>query len=305
MTSAPAPEITRSRSIPLIWIVPLVAVVIAGWMIFRESRNHGPDITIEFNDGSGIEAGKTPLEYNGVTIGTVHEVELTKDLSRVVVRVRLRKTAGMIAQTGSEFWIVHPEFSFSGVRGLETLVRGVRLNVRPGHGAPTTHFQGRESAPAPEAVEAGRAFILQCDKLGTVAPGAPVYYRDVKVGNVETSRLASDAESVLIRIRVFTPYTGLVRTNTRFWNAGFSLKGGLFSGFDFKNISLESLFTGGVGFATPDGPLAPVADDSARFQLASEPEAEWLKWHPQIAIAPGEQIPEQRPVAQPPAIVKP
>ena len=305
MSAAPAPKITRARTLPLIWIVPIVALVVAGWMIFREQRNHGPEISIEFADGSGVEAGKTPLEYNGVAVGTVQTVELTRDLARVVVRVRLKKNAANVARAGAEFWIVHPEVSFSGVRGLETLVRGVRLNVRPGSGAPATRFQGLDSPPAPELTAAGRAFILKSDRLGSLAPGAPVYYREVKVGAVETSRLARDATSVLIRIRVFNPYIDLVRTNTRFWNASFSIKGGLFSGFDIKNVSLETLFTGGVGFATPEGNLAPAAADGAEFSLADEPEKEWLKWQPQIPIAPVEQAPDSRGATPPTTIVKP
>jgi paraquat-inducible protein B len=105
------------------------------------------------------------------------------------------------------------------------------------------------------------------------------------VGAVEASRLSGDSTAVLVRVHVEAPYADLVRTNSRFWNTGgFSFKVSLF-GAELKDTSLESLVTGGVAFATPDAsPLAPPAADSAQFNLASEPDKEWLKWSPKIPI---------------------
>jgi len=77
-----------------------------------------------------------------------------------------------------------------------------------------------------------------------------------------------------------------VRINTRFWNTGgFSFNVSLFGGAQLKNTSLESLVTGGVAFATPDGAeLAPAALNETEFSVATEPEKQWLKWSPKIPI---------------------
>ncbi len=303
--SAPSPQITRRRGFSLIWVVPLVALVAAVWMLLRTARDHGPEIVIDFADGSGLEAGKTPLEYAGVSVGMVRSVKLASDLSHVEVRVQLHKEAAGLARTGAQFWVVHPEFSFSGVRGLETLVRGVRLNVRAGDGPPAQHFRGLDATPPPEQTNAGRAFHLRTGKLSGIATGTSVYYRDVKIGSVEATRLADDATSVLIRIRVLTPYIDLVRTNSRFWIAGFSIKGGLLSGLELKNLSIESLFSSGIALATPEGDLAPSAPNGAEFTLADEEGKDWSKWSPHIPIFPTDQSPEPRPQPQPPDVIKP
>lgn len=295
MTVPDTPKVTRAPSLPLVWVVPLIALAVGAWMIVREFRNRGPLITIEFPQGAGIEAGKTPLEFNGVPVGTVTRVELKQDLSAVVVELRLKRSAAALATEGAQFWIVSPEIGFSGVRGLETLFTGARLNVRPGRGGSATSFKGLAKAPPIENTEEGRAFVLQADRLGSVSPGAPVFYREVKVGVVETSRLDDDAAGVLVRIRVKTPYARLVRTNTRFWNAGgVSFKMGLL-GAELKSTSLESLFVGGISFATPDDPagLAPEAPDGTLFTLHSEGDKEWLKWQPRIRITPPNEAPEQ------------
>jgi len=295
MSTAPAqPKVSRGGSLPLVWIVPLIALAVGGWMIYREFRHRGPEISIEFADGSGIEPRKTMLVYRGVAVGTVVGVELQQNLQGVIAQVRLEKNAAALARQGAQFWIVHPEIGFTGVSGLETLFTGARINVRPGHGPAAAHFRGLDRAPALEQVEEGRAFVLQADRLGSLSPGAPVFYREVRVGVVETSQLDTNATGVLIRIRIKTPYVNLVRTNTRFWNAGgVSFKMNLL-GAELKSTSLESLFTGGIAFATPDSgrELAPVAPDGTLFTLHAEMDKDWLKWAPRITIAPPDEAPE-------------
>jgi paraquat-inducible protein B len=294
MSTAPAPKVSRERGFPLIWIVPVIAVAIGLWMGYKELRDRGPEITIDFADGSGIEAGKTTLEYKGVAAGTVQDVELKRDLEGVTVRLRVKKRAAALAVADSKFWIVHPEIGFSGVHGLETLVTGVRLNVLPGKGAPATHFTGLDKTPAPDVTDEGKSFILQSDRLGSLTTGAPVFYRELKVGAVEASRFSDDSTSVLVRIHIEAPYVDLVRENTKFWNTGgFSFKVSLF-GAQLKDTSLESLVTGGVAFATPDtGPLAPAAAADTQFGLAAEADKEWMKWAPKIPIKSPERLVEK------------
>jgi paraquat-inducible protein B len=278
--------VSRARSFPLVWVVPAIALAVGGWMGFRELVDRGPMITIDFADGSGVEAGKTILEYKGVSAGTVESVELKPGLGGVSISLRLKRSAAALADAGARFWIVHPEIGFSGVRGLDTLVSGVRLNVIPGSGARLKRFTGLDKTPAPDVTDQGRSFILQSDQLGSLTSGAPVFYREFKVGAVEASRLSGDSTQVLIRVHIDAPYADLVRTSTRFWNTGgFSFKVSLFGGAELKDTSLESLVTGGVAFATPDAaPLAPPAPGDSAFPLAPEPDKEWLKWAPKIPI---------------------
>jgi paraquat-inducible protein B len=212
----------------------------------------------------------------------------------VSIRVRLKSDAAALARAGAQFWIVRPEIGFSGVRGLDTFVTGVRINVLPGSGTPGESFTGLDSPPAPDVVDEGRTFILRGGRLGSLGTGAPVFFREFKVGSVETSRLSDDATAVLVRIHIEAPYVDLVRTNSRFWNTGgFSFKASLFGGAELKDTSLESLVTGGVAFASPDGSdFAPPARNGAQFDLVSEPDEAWLKWAPRIPIKSTEEVGE-------------
>ena len=307
MNPLPDPRISRALTLPIIWVVPVIALAVGGWMGYRELSRRGPEITIDFANGSGVEAGKTTLEYKGVSAGRVEKVELNPGLDGVRLRLRLDKHAAALARAGAQFWIVRPEIGFSGVHGLDALVGGVRLNVLPGNGPAATRFRGLDTTPPPNVTDQGRSFILQCDKLGSLTSGAPVFFRELKVGAVEASQLSGDSTTVLVRVHLEAPYADLVRTNSRFWNTGgFSFKVSLF-GAELKDTSLESLVTGGVAFATPDaGPLAPAATDGTQFSLASEPDKEWLKWSPKIPIkSPESALEPPDKTGLIPALVKP
>ena len=290
MNTLPKPRISRRPTIPLVWVVPLFALIVGAWMLINEYRNHGPEIVIDFEDGSGIAVGKTRLVHKGVAVGIVRDAELKPDLSGVSVRVRLDRSAAPLAAEGAQFWVVQPEISFGAVRGLDTILTGARINVTPGRGAPARHFTGLEHPPLPRGRDGSRSFILSADRLGSINPGSPVFYREVKVGLVESSRLSDDSTSVLIRFRIEAPYVALVRTNTRFWNAGgFAFKIGLF-GAELKNTSLESLVSGGIAFATPDTlPLASPAPENTQFELSREADKDWLTWSPRIPLNSPEQ----------------
>jgi len=291
MKAPDKPKVTRGPALPLVWVVPLLALAIGSWMILREYLNHGPEITIKFASAAGVVAGKTVLEYKGVTVGEVQNVELDKDLKFVNVQVRLNKNAASLAGEGTQFWIVHPEIGLSGVSGLETLVTGAYLAIQPGLGPPASEFIGMEQAPPPLNKDLGRAFLLQSNKLGAITTGAPVEFREMKVGEVEASQLSDDSTQVLIRIRVYTPYVDLVRTNTQFWNAGgLSLKLSLL-GAKINTPSIESLFEGGVAFATPDSDLTPPAMDGAQFILNEEAPKDAEKWQPKIPVHTPESAP--------------
>jgi paraquat-inducible protein B len=282
-SKAPEPSLSRFPRIPLIWILPFVALGVAVWMLQAEWRNHGKEITIRFADASGLEPGQTKVEYKGVIVGRVKEAVLAPDLRGVIVHVQLARDAEAIARKGAQFWIVEPEIGFGGISGLETLLNGSRIGVRPGTGAPATEFEGLEDAPAAEHSENGRAFLLIAERLASLRDHAPVFYRDIKVGEMEAARLTADATHVSIRIRVEQAYAGLVRTNTRFWNAGGSpLQISLFGG-GAPRKSLQSVITGAIEFATPDEP-AEVAPEGTLFELYKDSEKEWLKWAPQIPI---------------------
>ena len=53
----------HSRRLSIIWIVPLVAVAIGGWLAWDTLSKEGPRIKISFDSGEGLQAGQSQLKY--------------------------------------------------------------------------------------------------------------------------------------------------------------------------------------------------------------------------------------------------
>ncbi len=245
------------------------------------------EITVQFQNGHGLAAGDV-VKHRGIVIGEIISVELDPKFQGVEVRVRLIGRATGLARAGSQFWIERPRVSVAEVRGLETLVGGRYLAVIPGPPAGKLRqtFVGLESPPAGELPPGGLEIVLQGAARHGLEPGTPVMYRGQQVGQIVSVGLAPDAATVDARVSIQPDYRNLVRDNSRFWsNSGLRLRLGL-SGLELGTDTLANLTVGGVSFATPTTPGEPVTT-GRRFELADQPESEWLDWRPRIALGTG------------------
>ena len=82
----PRARIRRRRLFRLVWVIPLVALAVAAYLVWQHMRSVGPEILIRFNDASGLRVGQTPINYRGVQIGEVIGIELSEDRRRAVSR---------------------------------------------------------------------------------------------------------------------------------------------------------------------------------------------------------------------------
>jgi paraquat-inducible protein B len=277
----PKARLRRSRLFRVAWIVPLVAAAVAGWLVYERMRAFGPEVTIQFNQGAGLRIGQTPVKYRGVPIGEVTGVELSKDHQHVLVTARLRRSAALVASEGAIFWIVRPQVGFGSVTGLNTVLSGPEIEVRPGEGEPRRSFVGRETAPLEEN---GLRLVLRAERPKSLRPNSPVYYRGIEVGTVQKLELSPNAASADVTLLIQSRYAPLVREGSAFWDtSGISVKGGLLKGLEVEFESLRALATGGVEFASP--PNSPRAKPGTVFFLHEEPKKEWLAWQPKIPLA--------------------
>lgn len=286
----PPKAIERSRrlNVSIVWVVPLVTALVAGYLVYQKAQEYGPTITITFKDASGLRAGYTAIKYRGVTVGQVTKIGLSNDHQRVLATAHLKRSDAGLAQEGAGFWIVRPEVALGGVTGLSTVMTGPEIHMLPGNGKRQADFVGLESAP-PEQGRKGREVMLHCAHLGFLRPNSPVSYRGVEVGVVESAQLGSDATTADIKVFIQQRYAHLVRAGSKFWRVGGAqISGGLFQGVKVKVDSLSSLAEGGIAFATPDDPNGKPAKNDADFVLYDDASKEWLGWAPRIPL-PNEQ----------------
>lgn len=280
----PRARVRRRRIFRLVWVVPLIALGVALYLVWQHLRTIGPEIAIRFNDASGMRVGQTPVIYRGVQIGEVIAVELTEDRRQALVRARLHKSARPIATEGATFWVVRPQLSLDQVRGLSTVLSGPEIHVIPGKGeALKDEFAGLDSAPVGLG-NSGLRLVLRAERPKGIRVNTPVNYRGVEVGTVERIALSPNSASADIHILVRTRYAGLVRAGSAFWNtSGVHATGGILKGIELELESLRTLYTGSIEFATPSAKSARVKPGTVFF-LYDKPKDEWLNWSPRIAI---------------------
>lgn len=285
----PRAVIKRERRLSWAWLLPMIALGLAGWLGYDAWRERGVAITVHFETGHGLKAGDE-LRYRGIRVGIVDEVELDADARSVRVDVRLERSAEHIARPGSLFWIVRPEVDLTGVSGLETIVGPRYLAVEPPRRAVSARLQrsfvGLPAPPVVMNVEPGDLeIILESAARDGLTRGAAVTYRDIPVGVVRSVGLSSDGGVVEVRVHVRSAYTDLIREHTRFWaTGGVNAEFGI-TGLALHVDSLESLLTGSIALAVP--PASEAGDrvrTGHRFPLVDQPEEAWTEWRPSVAI---------------------
>lgn len=270
--AATAPRRRGWSAAQAVWLIPLAAVLIVGWLAISDWMKAGPTITISFRSAEGLEAGKTRVKYRDVDVGVVKRIRLAPDRKGVIVVAEMAAEARPLLVEDARFWVVRARLTGGEVSGLSTLLSGSYIGVDGGSSENTQReFVGLETQPVLTNDESGRQFTLSASTLGSLEVGSPIFLRRVRVGQVLAADLAPDGRSLTLKVFVRAPYDRLVTANTRFWHASgldVSVDAG---GVRLRTESLLAVVVGGISFETPPdtlpGPPAPPAAENTSFTL--------------------------------------
>lgn len=234
----------------VVWLVPLIALAISLGVAWSSWSSRGPTIEIVLDSASGIEVNKTVLKHKDVEIGMVEDVGFTDGLQEVLVTLRIEQEFAPYLNDSAQFWVVRPQISARGISGLETVLSGAFLEVAwdGQKGETRSRFTVLKETPLSKPSDKGTRFRLRANDGGSMSIGAPVLYKRIEVGQVESKELSPDGERVDFNIFIEAPYDRLITNATRFWNlSGVAVEVGA-DGAKLKVDSLASLLQGGISF---------------------------------------------------------
>jgi len=259
-------ESSRFNLLTSIWIVPFVALFVAGWLAFQYFSQRGEEIRIVFPKNEGLNAGQSQIKFRDVPIGVVQKIELQKNAEGVVVIARMDKAAKPYLNEKAKFWIVKPEVGIGGVSGLDTLLSGTYINMysqEEGHakksfyGLKEAFYQNKE----------GVYYKLTAPSGFNITKGTPVHFKNIAVGQVEYINISLDGQNidfiVLLR-QQFVPY---VHEDSKFWirsTVDLQYENGR---LDFNVAPLSGLVQGGIEFSSTHEDLDDLVSDDHVFHL--------------------------------------
>ena len=125
----PKANVKKAGSVSMVWFIPILALALGAWLVYKNEHDQGPLITITFDAATGIEAGKTKIKYKDVDLGIVETIDIKEDLSGVIVSARMNKGTMLLLNENTKFWVVKPRVGLEGVSGLNTLLSGAYIGI--------------------------------------------------------------------------------------------------------------------------------------------------------------------------------
>lgn len=260
--------LNRKPELSLVWLLPVCALLVSAWLIYKSVSEKGPLITIDFPTAEGLEVDKTKIRYLDVEIGKVTAIAINDDLKTIRVSARMNRSAQDYMKKNTSFWVVRPQVSLGGISGLGTLLSGAYIEIKPGSGPDERHFTGLTVPPVLKTATPGKQFILETSDLGSLKPRTPINFHGITVGEVLSHEFTETSDAIRLTIFINAPYDQFVRKNTRFWiDSGLDLSAGA-EGFKVRTGPLISLLSGGIAFrASGKDGIKDIQPENSVFKL--------------------------------------
>ncbi|MEX3073172.1 MlaD family protein [Vibrio alginolyticus] len=260
------PDIKKSKGISPLWLLPVLTLILAGWLVAKSIHDAGQRVQIYFSDAAGLVAGRTTIRYQGMEVGMVRDINLTEDLGSIYVDADIYPEATKLLNEKTRFWLVKPTASLSGISGLDALVSGNYISIQPGDSTELeTVFHALDTVPTDLRVTQGLNIKLKSRDLGGVSIGSQIVYKKIPIGAVYSYQLDEDAKSITINANIQEQYRHIINDRSRFWNvSGFGASIG-FNGVDVHLESMSALLGGAIAVDSPDD--GEPVEENTKFRL--------------------------------------
>lgn len=265
-------EIKQKRLFSPIWLIPIITLIAATWMLYQYQMSKGTEIFIVMPHAEGIVAGKTELKVKSVKMGVISHIRLSDDQKHAIARAEVKQEYAQLLRQDAKIWIVKPRVDETGISGLTTLLSGVYLEFSPGSSEQFTDtFTLLANPPLISDEIQGARYQLLSKDADVLDVGTGIFYKGYRVGQIETAEF--DWKNQIMRYGIFVraPYQNLVAENIVFWlNSAVELDLNA-DGINIKAGSLSKVLKGGISFAVPEGEMfQALAKAQHQFKLSKD-----------------------------------
>lgn len=247
--NAVAIEHKARKRISIIWVIPILAIFLTSMLVWKNTFDHGPLITLNIVSASGLEPDKTLVKFRSVKVGIVKKIELSPDYTSTILTIQMEKNTENMLREDTSFWVVKPRIEHTGISGLDTLLSGAYIELSLGQSSNLSNsFTALDKPPVHLADEKGLSFNLYSSSSKRLSIGESVTFRGFDVGTITDANFDVDKKQIHYKIFVREPYAGLINNTTKFWiSSGIDVSIST-SGLNVNTESLDSILSGGVSF---------------------------------------------------------
>ncbi|MDG1732890.1 MAG: MlaD family protein [Thalassotalea sp.] len=236
---------------------------------FDEARA-GINVIMHFPKDSGIRAGITKVIFEGVEVGLVEDFVYNKERGGVTANVSFDPRLESYLLAEMEFWLVKPSISLAGISNVDRLLSGSYISFRLGGGEPTREFDVLPTAPPMKYDQPGLHLNIIADSVDSLSFGAPIFYKNLKVGSVQDHQLTQDKRRFNVHIFINPEFMDLVNSTTVFYEqGGIEMSGSILQSFSIKTAPMQAMLAGGLAFQTVDFDNGKTVENGHEFALNS------------------------------------
>jgi paraquat-inducible protein B len=245
----------------LVWVIPILALLIVGYLGVKTVLNRGEVVTVTFSKAAGAKPGETQVLYQGIQAGRVLNIVPNADGRRLDFQLRLVPAAKNGLNTNARFWLIGANPNLTDLSSLKAVFSGVAIGYAPGDGGgPADHFEGLDHAPPILPGDKGTRYTLHAHTLNSIHEGSIVLFHGQPIGTATEVRFDGN-EGFRLSVFIYRPYDSLIRPGARFWKITplhLSFTGG---GISANLAPLSTLLAGGIDLevdnAAPDARQSP------------------------------------------------
>ncbi len=246
----------------------------------KAPQGRGVLVYLYTDDIQDIKEG-TGIFYHGVKIGKVSSYKIKEDKKSFSVKLLIKPQYAKLINYSSEFYHQSGIDIKADLEGLDVTSASLETLLRGGIAVQTSDFSADKKLKkeyrlytdyaklkkAEYLAKKGLRLTLLADELGSLKKGSPVYYKQIRVGEILSYRWDTQTRQLLIDLYIEEKYAAELKENTLFYNAG-----GVQAKFDLNGLKIDietvqTLISGGISFYTPSSLTSKYARNNDRFEL--------------------------------------